>query len=120
MEVDKENKEGNSSPEPFANASVSHKCNLCPKRSFRYAKDLAKHRLVHTGEKPHACGACDRKFRNTSNLYKHVRLKHGKDEEKRLAKLPILGNIFSRVLRYQCNVLYYFTAESENRPRIAQ
>ena len=31
---------------------------------------MAKHRLVHTGELPFSCTVCEKRFRNSSNLYK--------------------------------------------------
>ena len=42
-------------------------------KGFTRPSDLRKHRLVHTGEKPHKCEYCDCSFISSSNLNKHRR-----------------------------------------------
>jgi len=42
-------------------------------KGFSRPSDLRKHRLVHTGEKPHKCEYCDSSFISSSNLNKHRR-----------------------------------------------
>lgn len=42
-------------------------CELCAK-SFTQLAHLQKHHLVHTGERPHECAVCKKRFSSTSNL----------------------------------------------------
>ncbi|KAF3822810.1 hypothetical protein GH733_008184 [Mirounga leonina] len=63
-----------------------YQCGTCD-RSFRCSSDVAKHRGIHSGAKPYACGdgekpfrctECGRTFRLSSHLIQHQRL-HGTD-----------------------------------------
>ena len=69
------------------NSSHGHGCPQCP-RSFRYAKDLAKHALVHSGSLPFGCAVCKKYFRNKSNLYKHLRENHRIEDVKKHILTP--------------------------------
>ena len=46
---------------------------------FYSAKDLKNHLSIHTGERPHQCQFCDRKFIDNANCRKH-KLKDHPDE----------------------------------------
>uniref|UniRef100_A0A3Q4HWJ2 Zinc finger and BTB domain containing 49 n=1 Tax=Neolamprologus brichardi TaxID=32507 RepID=A0A3Q4HWJ2_NEOBR len=41
--------------------------------SFTASGDVQRHKVVHTGEKPHLCDICGRGFNNLSNLKEHKR-----------------------------------------------
>ncbi|KAG8908091.1 hypothetical protein FRB99_000535 [Tulasnella sp. 403] len=47
-------------------------CTGCP-ATFERLSALKQHILSHTGEKPHACEACRRRFSIASNLRRHMR-----------------------------------------------
>ena len=54
-----------------------HKCLVCQK-SWPTASILRIHMLMHTGEKPHVCTACNMHFRMKHQLKRHM-LTHNKD-----------------------------------------
>jgi uncharacterized C2H2 Zn-finger protein len=49
-----------------------HGCMLCHKR-FRQSGTLRIHMRTHTGEKPYTCNKCGRAFSDKSNLWRHGR-----------------------------------------------
>ena len=59
----------------------SYVCDLCGKGFGSKAK-VDKHRLTHTGEKPHACDQCDYRAAIKYNLDVHRATKHGLVEQK--------------------------------------
>lgn len=54
-----------------------HLCSHCWK-CFAYPKDLRRHALSHTGEKPYKCPFCSHGATQKSNLKKHIYNIHGK------------------------------------------
>ena len=48
---------------------------------FVSSKDLNRHRVVHTGEKPYDCPYCDQKFTAPSSRATHIRSIHEKSQE---------------------------------------
>lgn len=60
-------------------------CNQCS-ATFHSVFYLKQHQLVHTGDLPHVCKMCSRKFRNKCNLLRHVRVVH-KDNTARFSEL---------------------------------
>jgi len=55
-------------------------CSECG-TGFVSSKDLNRHRVVHTGEKPYSCPYCDQKFTAPSSRATHIRSIHEKSQE---------------------------------------
>ena len=51
------------------------KCEVCDK-AFKLKTDLARHSVVHTGEKPYACDICGQKYSRQSTVDLHKRRTH--------------------------------------------
>ncbi|UYM14346.1 C2H2-type zinc finger protein [Endozoicomonas euniceicola] len=49
-----------------------YECDVCQKR-FAVLGDLAKHRRTHTGERPYECDVCQKRFASSSNFARHRR-----------------------------------------------
>ncbi|MGH0149564.1 UNVERIFIED_CONTAM: hypothetical protein FKN15_015521 [Acipenser sinensis] len=53
-----------------------HHCNECGRR-FTRTESLKRHQRCHTGEKPHHCNECGRRFTRTESLKRHQRCHTG-------------------------------------------
>ena len=58
--------------------SKTYKCNLCD-YSTTQSGTLKRHKLIHTGEKPHKCDLCDYSTTTSQNLQKH-KLIHSREK----------------------------------------
>ena len=57
---------------------IPHPCELCGK-VFRDERDLKRHMMIHTGEKPFGCNDCSSRFRQKAHLQRHVKHKHDRE-----------------------------------------
>jgi KRAB domain-containing zinc finger protein len=55
---------------------MAHECKVCHKTFGEYDQ-LARHFLIHTGEKPFTCKLCGKSFRLRPHVIKHVRIHDG-------------------------------------------
>jgi len=60
-----------------------HECPECGKRFITPSK-LARHVLMHTGERPYTCPHCLRPFSQASNMRLHIQKIHGDYSEQKI------------------------------------
>ena len=57
-------------------------CTHCdPPKGFVSKTKFQDHQNVHTGATPHSCKFCSAAFKDTPNLYKHIREVHKEEHE---------------------------------------
>ena len=73
-------------------ANMPFQCTICHK-GFVKKQTFKSHMNIHTGEKPHSCRFCDRKFGDDANCLKHMRESHSeqwqayKEKKRQLAEM---------------------------------
>jgi hypothetical protein len=69
-------------------------CEICEKR-FSDISALAKHKSIHTGEKPYSCNICQKSFSQRSNLSTHCKTSaHLKRKKSKNTVLSLQRNTF--------------------------
>ncbi len=56
-------------------STAPNRCSLCPYRS-NPSKVARHYRYVHSQEKPHACGLCEKRFTDKADLTRHLKVVH--------------------------------------------
>lgn len=87
------------------------KCSGCD-RYFKTMALLKRHEITHSNDKPHACHICDRKFNQSYNLYRHVRLMHKTE--------PPAANVSTNCSETTVGLADSKTSESSNEPERRQ
>ena len=59
-------------PPPPSSGERPHECDVCGKRFTRHYH-LTKHRSLHTGNRPHACNVCPKKFFDRYSQLRHMK-----------------------------------------------
>ena len=77
----KENKIGISNTllqiiEPILLENGQYQCPLCDNKIMKTKAKIARHILIHTGEKPYACSACSYATHEGANLKRHFNNMH--------------------------------------------
>ena len=54
-----------------SNITKSHVCTICSKM-FSTKRQLSKHKIVHTSERPYVCNLCQKSFKHPQNLEAHT------------------------------------------------
>ncbi|VEN48268.1 unnamed protein product [Callosobruchus maculatus] len=65
---------------PWQKMERKYSCLECPRR-FKRASHLARHQLVHSGEKPHECDLCHKMFSRHDKLKTHIKKMHTPKDE---------------------------------------
>ena len=61
-----------SAPAPGANGKPSVTCEICGKK-LADPSSLYRHRKIHSGDKPHKCPYCTRRFIQRYNMKQHIK-----------------------------------------------
>ncbi|XP_067636647.1 zinc finger protein 93-like [Eurosta solidaginis] len=61
---------------PHTKISDKNPCDVCGKH-FKTKLVLKRHKLIHSGEKPHKCDFCEKRFAQTTSVSQHMRTHTG-------------------------------------------
>ena len=57
-----------------------HECEVCKKR-FADKKHLTVHRVVHTGERNYKCKLCPKDYKQFADLSRHIKREHPEEKK---------------------------------------
>ena len=82
-----------------------HHCDICGK-NFCGQQSLAKHKLLHTGEKPHSCPFCEEKYRIKSRLVTHLKYSHPQERDSEVYKQTMADNTLPGLVCPLCGMQF--------------
>lgn len=68
---------GKANPNLEVKSVVTYSCEVCS-RIFKVKDSFERHKRIHTNERPFKCGECDKQFRDSGGLLRHVKEVHEK------------------------------------------
>ncbi|XP_043242033.1 zinc finger protein 775-like isoform X38 [Amphibalanus amphitrite] len=108
---------GTEAGQPGAADSDEFKCDLCDVRLKRKAH-MARHRRIHTNERPHVCTVCFKGFIRREHLQRHLKIHGTREPSERTHVCTVCYKAFIRKEHLQRHLKIHGTREPGERTHV--